>query len=94
MTHVRRDWNVPVPEDTRYFMVNTLPGASSYAIGFLHPSELLIFKRLPSYQMNFRADGAMVERPGPSGGEMLAVIVAVALRSVRLCRYDLLADTG
>jgi hypothetical protein len=32
------------------------------AIGFIHPSELLIF--------------------------------AVALRSVRLCRYDLLADTG
>jgi hypothetical protein len=54
MTHVRRDWNVPVPEDTRYFMVNTLPGASSYAIGFLHPSELLIFKRLPSYQTNSR----------------------------------------
>ena len=25
MTHMRRDRNVPVPEDTRYFMVNTLP---------------------------------------------------------------------
>jgi hypothetical protein len=36
----------------------------------------------------------MVERPVPSGGGMLAVIVAVALRSVRLCRYDLVADTG
>ena len=24
------------------------------AIGFIHPSELLIFKRLPSYQMNSR----------------------------------------
>jgi len=35
----------------------------------------------------------MVERPVPSGGGMLAGIVAVALRSVRLCRYDLLADT-
>jgi hypothetical protein len=64
------------------------------AIWFIHPSELLIFKRLPSYQIELPTAGAMVERPVPSGGGMLAGIVAVARRSVRLCRYDLLADTG
>jgi hypothetical protein len=36
----------------------------------------------------------MAERPVPSCGGMLAGIVAVALRSVRLCRYGLPADTG
>ena len=38
VTQVRRDRNVLVPEDTRYFMVNTLPGASSYG-HWVYPSE-------------------------------------------------------
>ena len=32
MAHVCRDWNVPVPEDTRYFMVNTLRPASRHRL--------------------------------------------------------------
>ena len=64
------------------------------AIGFIHPSELLIFKRLPSYQMNSRPTARWWSAPCHLAAECSPSFVAVALRSVRLCRYDLLADTG
>jgi hypothetical protein len=58
MTRMRRDWNVPVPEDTPYFMVNTLPEPAIMAIRFLHPCVLPMLERLRSYEMNSRPSHA------------------------------------
>jgi hypothetical protein len=56
---MRRDWNVPVPEDTRYFMLNTSPYPAVMAIRFLHPCKNCVaLERLRSSEMNSRPSHA------------------------------------